>query len=134
MSSTHPGQAPLAGARLLVADDHADGAELLQMMLEAAGATVRTAGSGREVLELVAAFEPDVFLLDITLPDMTGYELLDALRADPRYARTPAVAVTGHEAEQDRSKASSTGFAVHVLKPFDRTMLLETIARLMKRA
>lgn len=125
---------PLAGAAVLAADDHADSLDLLELILLRAGAHVRTAGTGKDVLELVGTFRPDVLLLDITLPDMDGYELLRQLRAMPGLASTPAVAVTGHAYESDKAAAESAGFAVHVTKPFDREALLHTIRRLAAAA
>jgi CheY-like chemotaxis protein len=124
-------ESQLAGAAIVVADDHADSADLLAMMLEREGADARTAGNGREVLDLLASFRPDVFLLDITLPDMDGYQLLQAIREVPGFDRTPAVAVTGHAYERDKERATAAGFAVHVMKPFDREALLHVVAELV---
>lgn len=131
MSSSVSPPALLAGTSIVVADDHADSAELLQLVLQAAGADVRTAGCGQEVLDLLGTFEPDAFLLDITLPDMDGYELLTAIRALPGFAQTPAVAVTGHDAERDGARGSAAGFSAHILKPFRRDALLHLVAELV---
>lgn len=125
-------ESPLAGAALLVADDHVDSAELLEIVLARAGANVRTAATGAEVLELIKTFPADVFLLDITLPDMDGYELLAAIRAVPGFAKTPAVAVTGHAQERDEAKATVVGFSAHILKPFDRLALIKSVAELFQ--
>ena len=134
MGVTSSHESPLAGAALVVADDHADSADLLEMVLARAGAQVRTARTGDEVLELIKTFRADAFLLDITLPDMDGYELLEAIRAVPGFATTPAVAVTGHAGERDDAKASGQGFAVHIVKPFDRLALVGVIAKLIQDA
>lgn len=105
---------------LLVVDDDADNAEVLAYILEGAGAQVRTAGSAREVLEIVAgAWLPDAVLLDISLPDMDGYRLLEAIRNEPRWRDIPAVAVTGHAYKTDKERSSEAGFAAHVAKPFE---------------
>jgi CheY-like chemotaxis protein len=124
-------QSPLAGAAILVADDHADSADLLQIVLASAGAHVRTAGSAREVLDLLALWQPHAFLLDITLPDMDGTELLSAIRALPGFETTPAIAVTGHAQEHDKERSADAGFALHVVKPFDRKALIEVIGQLL---
>jgi CheY-like chemotaxis protein len=105
---------------LLVVDDDADNAEVLAYILEGTGAQVRTAGSAREVLDLVAGtWRPDALLLDISLPDMDGYALLDAIRVEPRWRDIPAVAVTGHAYATDKKRSSEAGFAAHVAKPFE---------------
>ena len=124
-------KATLAGVSLLVADDHEDSADLLAMVLESAGADVRTGNNAAEVIELVASFKPDLLLLDITLPDMDGYELLARLRTLPDLADTIAVAVTGHASERDRARSQEAGFAVHVTKPFDNEALVAVLGCLL---
>jgi CheY-like chemotaxis protein len=110
----------LTGKLLLVVDDDADNAEVLAYILEGAGAEVRTAGSAREVLDLVAGtWRPDALLLDISLPDMDGYALLEAIRVEPRWHDIPAVAVTGHAYDTDKQRSTEAGFAAHVAKPFE---------------
>lgn len=122
--------AALAGVAIVVADDHEDSAELLSLILESDGASVRTAGCAADVLQIVTTFRPDLFLLDITLPDMDGYALLGAIRSLPDFAATPAVAITGHAAERDRARSAEAGFAVHVTKPFDREALVHVLGTL----
>ena len=129
MSST---ESPLAGVAVLVADDNEDGAELLQLMLERQGARVQIALTGREALERLQTFTPQALLLDITLPDMDGFELLQAIRALAGFEHTPAVAVTGRSAERDKEKALTAGFAAHVVKPFDVAALVDAIAKLAR--
>ena len=135
MGAIRSDDSPLAGAALVVADDHADSADLLEMVLARAGAEVRTAGTGAEVLELIRTFRADAFLLDITLPDMDGYALLQAIRAVPGFATTPAVAVTGHASDRNDTKEGSLlGFASHIVKPFDRLALVGVVAKLIQAA
>jgi CheY-like chemotaxis protein len=129
MSST---ESPLAGVAVLVADDNEDGAELLQLMLERQGARVQTATTGREALDVLQTFTPQVLLLDITLPDMDGFELLQAVHALPGFEHTPAVAVTGRSADRDKAKGAAAGFAVHVVKPFDAEALVHLVRTLAR--
>jgi CheY-like chemotaxis protein len=121
----------LAGVSLVVADDHEDSADLLAMVLESAGADVRTGNNAAEVIELLRTFTPDLLLLDITLPDMDGYELLARVRALPGLANAIAVAVTGHASERDRARSQEAGFAVHVTKPFDNETLVAVLGCLL---
>lgn len=131
MAERSPRKSMLAGASIVVADDHEDSADLLAMVLESAGADVRTGNNAAEVIELVSSFKPDLFLLDITLPDMDGYDLLAQLRTMPDVASAVAVAVTGHASERDRARSQEAGFAVHVTKPFDNDALVGVLGCLL---
>ena len=120
----------LEGVSLLVADDHVDSAELLQMLLEASGAEVRIVHTGADALELLKGWKPTVLLLDITLPDMDGYQLLEQIRRLGGLEQVPAVAITGHAAERDRAKSKKAGFAVHATKPIDTEALIHLVGEL----
>src|SRR4051812_34090270 len=96
----------LANLSIVVVDDHVDSAELLEILLESSGARVRIAHTGTSALDLLATVKPDVLLLDITLPDMDGYELLQRIRTIEGLASVPAIAMTGHTAERDRKRAA----------------------------
>ena len=121
------------GAAILVADDDEDGAELLELVLHRKGARVEKAGTGKEALDRLRTFTPQVLLLDLTLPDLDGFELLKAIRATPGFEHTPAVAVTGRSSDLDKTKAAAAGVASYVVKPFDieaLVRLVNTLARL----
>ena len=122
---------PLAGVALLVTDDHADSADLLDIVLTRRGATVRSAYSAADALALLADFKPDAMLLDISMPDMDGYSLLLRIRAMPGLAHVPAIAVTGHASERDRLKATEAGFAVHTAKPVDGEAVVHLVMALL---
>lgn len=115
---------------MLVVEDDTDSAEVLSLYLASTGATVRVAGCASDALELVKDWQPDVMLLDISLPEMNGYDLLRALRQDGRLQGRPAIAVTAHAFERDRQRAAEAGFSIHVAKPFDAEALLHLIVRL----
>ncbi|GAC1524838.1 MAG: hypothetical protein NVS3B10_24030 [Polyangiales bacterium] len=127
MSST---EATLAGASILVADDDDDGGELLELLLDRNGARVERASTGADALVRLRTFTPDVLLLDLTLPDQDGFELLKAIRAMSGFEHTPAIAVTGRSTDRDRKMALSAGFASYVVKPFDIGGLVELVAHL----
>ena len=76
---------------------------------------------------------PDVFLLDIGLPDMDGNELAQHLRAQPETARAVMIAITGYGQENDRERALAAGFDHHLVKPVHAPQLLELIAALGAR-
>jgi PAS domain S-box-containing protein len=108
-----------ARLRVLVADDNEDSAQTCAVLLELWGHEVKVAHGGRQALELARTFEPHIALLDIGMPDMSGYELAKAMRAQAWGKRATLVAVTGWGQDDDRQKASSAGFDHHLTKPVD---------------
>jgi PAS domain S-box-containing protein len=123
---------PAAGAlfRILIVDDNRDGADSLAMMLQMLGNDTRTAYDGAEALSAAAAFRPDVILLDIGLPRLTGYEVCRRLRAEPGGAGVVVIAQTGWGQEEDRRKSHEAGFDHHLVKPVDPDALLQLLAGL----
>lgn len=119
-------RAPL---RILVVDDNVDAAETLCTVLDLTGRETRAVHDGHSVADAVAAFTPDVVLLDIGLPGTSGYEVARKLRADPRHASLHIVAVTGWGSEQDRRRSSDAGFDAHLTKPVD----LDSLEALLRR-
>jgi CheY-like chemotaxis protein len=118
--------------RLLVVDDNVDAAEMLGMLLEAAGHEVIVVNSPLRALELAPGVRPDACLLDIGLPDMDGNELARRLRAQPETAHAVLVAVTGYGQVEDRQRSMQAGFDHHLVKPVDfgkLNALLEGIVR-----
>jgi CheY-like chemotaxis protein len=98
------------------------------------GAEVRVARGGREALDMFAAFQPRVVLLDIGMPDMNGYEVARAIRS--RYPDLPTVlvALTGWGQEDDRRRAREAGFNHHLVKPADIDRLQALLQPLATRA
>lgn len=113
----------MTARRLLVVDDHADAAEALAMLLEALGHEVRVATNGAAALDAAAEFRPDTALLDLSLPDMTGYELAEQLRAAAPETALQIVAVTGWDSADEQSRARAAGFLGVLTKPVDFTDL-----------
>jgi signal transduction histidine kinase/ActR/RegA family two-component response regulator len=123
--------AHVAGAlRLLVVDDNVDAAEVLSMLLQAAGHVVTVAHDPRRALEVARVEHPDVCLLDIGLPGMDGNELAQHLRAEPGTAGAVLIAVTGYGQAEDRQRSRESGFDHHLVKPLDYatlTAILESL-------
>jgi CheY-like chemotaxis protein len=122
--------AALHGTAILVADDDADSREVLEYIVHQAGGTVRSAATANEALEVLLTWTPDVLLLDISMPTMDGFELLETIRGVSRLREIPAVAVTAHAYAADRQRCIEAGFAEHVSKPYDGDALLDLVARL----
>lgn len=110
---------PMRSYRVLVVDDHLDTAEVLSTLFHMLGHETRSARRGREALALAREHEFDLILLDISLPDLSGYDVVRELRADPRHRDRYITAVTGHGRPSDISRAVVAGFDDHVTKPID---------------
>ena len=105
--------------RVLLADDNRDGAESLSMLLELAGHEVHLAHSGAEALELAKQVRPDVAVLDIGMPELSGYEVAKRIRSEPWGAHMILIALTGWGQENDKRLAEAAGFDHHCTKPVD---------------
>ncbi|HSN21352.1 MAG TPA: PAS domain S-box protein [Usitatibacter sp.] len=118
-ASPPSGEAPIASARrsILVVDDNDDAASSLAMLLRMTGHEVAVAHDGEAALQRVAADRPDIVLLDIGLPGMSGYEVAARIRAMPQRAGTRLYALTGYGQEEDRRRSAEVGFNGHLVKP-----------------
>jgi CheY-like chemotaxis protein len=114
---------------VLIADDNRDAAESLAMLLELAGHEVRVADHGKAALAVAQVFRPDMAVLDIGMPDMSGYEVARALRAEPWATGVTLIALTGWGQDSDRRRAIEAGFDHHLIKPVDPDRLAELIVR-----
>jgi signal transduction histidine kinase len=127
-------QRALAGRRMLVVDDDEDCREGLGIVLEIAGAEVRTAADGLAGLEMAASFEPEIVLLDIRMPKMDGYEAARQLRAGPRGDALILIALTGWGQPEHVEKSRIAGFDKHLTKPIEPDALLKLIENIKPRA
>jgi CheY-like chemotaxis protein len=123
----------LRGLRVLAVDDVADARELLRVMLEQFGASVRTAGSAKEALEVLTDWKPDVLVSDIGMPGEDGYALIQKVRQleGEQVRNTPAIALTGYARVEDRVRALSAGYQTFVPKPVEANELSSSIASLI---
>jgi CheY-like chemotaxis protein len=115
--------------RILVVDDNTDSAESLAMVLRLGGHDVRTAQDGPSAFEAVRSFSPEVILLDIALPGMSGYDVARTLRSAGG-ARPFLIALTGYGQEQDKRRAQEAGFDLHFAKPVDLERLDRALSAL----
>lgn len=116
--------------RVLVVDDNVDSARSLAMLLEMSGHAVATANDGPEAVRRAGEFQPELILLDIGMPGMSGYEVCRAIRQSPGGTRPKIFALTGWGMEEDRRKSSAAGFDGHLVKPVAPAILLEMVGSL----
>jgi CheY-like chemotaxis protein len=118
---------------VLVVEDDPDSLEMLRRMLEALGVRTVLAEDGEVALRLFPSTRPDLVLCDLMLPLVDGFMFVNRLRADPRWRRTPVVAVTGLGYESDYERTWETGFDGHVVKPIDMDTLASVLERYLPR-
>ena len=117
--------------RVLVVDDNVDAAETLGELFELMGHKPMVAYDAASALAMVESFTPEVAFLDIGMPGTDGYELARRLRARPRLAAMPIVAVTGYGRPDDRQRAYEAGFSDHLVKPLSAEKLKAVLGKLV---
>jgi PAS domain S-box-containing protein len=120
--------------RVLIVDDNRDAADSLAMLLVALGADVRVANDGPASLKIPAPdWRPDLVFLDLGMPDMDGFEVVRRMRADPAFAGTRVVALTGWSQDEDKRRTAGEGFDGHIVKPVGLSELHAVLANLEQR-
>jgi CheY-like chemotaxis protein len=115
-------------SRVLIVDDNRDAADSLAMLVEHGGHAAFVAYDGAGALEAAERERPDIVLLDIGLPQMTGHDVCREIRKAPWGRTMRVVALTGWGQEDDRRKSREAGFDAHLVKPVDFAKLLEMLA------
>jgi PAS domain S-box-containing protein len=132
-----PAPAGLRGAalarRILIVDDNEDSAESLALLLELAGHETQTAHDGEAALEAAEKLRPDVVLLDIGLPRLSGHEVCRRVRAQPWGQQMILIALTGWGQDEDRRRSEEAGFDGHLVKPVDHAHLTALLDSLTAR-
>ncbi|WP_175517117.1 ATP-binding response regulator [Planctomicrobium piriforme] len=106
------------GRRILLVDDNVGTTTVQSKLLANLGPhQVRVANDGWTAIAVADEFRPEVILLDIGLPQMSGYEVARHLREQPRFAKTVLVALTGYGTDEDRRRSKEAGFDLHIVKP-----------------
>lgn len=118
--------------RVLVIDDHPANTKLVTFVLQARGLAVVTAASAEEALTVLEREVPSLILMDVQLPGTDGLELTRRLRADPRFADVPIVAVTAYAMARDEQAAYAAGCNAFVSKPIDTRALGELVLKLAR--
>jgi CheY-like chemotaxis protein len=117
-----------AGARILVVDDDPAIGGLIAAILGKDGYTVLVAKSGSEGLSMATAEHPHLILMDITMPDMDGYEATQKLKATPGMKDIPVIFLTGRSASEDGGRAFGSGGLTFMRKPFTAQQLRDLVS------
>ena len=115
------------GLRVLIVEDHEDCAESLSELLLIYGHEPQIACNGPNAIQMFGIFDPDVVLLDLGLPGMSGLKLARHLSSAKSGERPLIVAVTGHGRQCDRDEAAEAGIDIHLLKPVNPALLKRTL-------
>ncbi len=117
--------------KVLVADDKAPGRELVRMVLEKSGYEVFEASDGEQALIEARSVHPDLIILDIHMPGLDGFGVIERLRKEPGFAATPIIALTASAMMGDRERAMAAGFTGYITKPIRLGALRAEVERLL---
>ncbi|MBF8221767.1 response regulator transcription factor [Halomonas sp. 328] len=120
--------------KVLVVDDEPNIVLSLEFLMQQAGFEVTTAEDGEAALARVTEDPPDLVLLDISLPDLSGFEVLERLRQMPQGASLPIIMLTAHGREVEREKGLALGADDYITKPFSTQALVEKVKGLLGEA
>lgn len=126
--SDQPPDAPSRRCRVLIVDDNVDSADSLTAVVRMFGHDAETAYDGLAAVEKAIELVPDLILMDISLPKLSGYEAAARIRTSPACAHTVLVALTGWGRDEDKREALEAGFTHHFIKPVDFPALKRLLA------
>jgi DNA-binding response OmpR family regulator len=117
--------------RVLIADDEANIVISLEYLMRKEGFDVATVADGESALKVAAQFSPDLLLLDVMMPKKSGYEVCEALRANPAHAQLRIILLTACGRESDIERGMALGADAYVTKPFSPKELMQKIRATM---
>jgi two-component system, cell cycle response regulator DivK len=117
---------------ILIVDDSEDMRFLLEQILEDEDYTLLFAEDGPEAIAQAIAHQPDLILMDMSLPGLSGWEAVSHLRSLEAFKETPIIALTAHVAKVDQERALEIGCNAHLGKPFDVVTVLDTIEEFLR--
>jgi two-component system cell cycle response regulator DivK len=117
---------------VLLVEDNYDNFEMVRFLLERAGYIVVGAHTGREAVAAAHEHKPDVILMDLSLPEMDGWEAAREIKNDPEIAKIPLIALTAHTLPGDRKKALEAGFDDYISKPINVPAFYDIVKDVLK--
>lgn len=119
------------GAKLLLVDDERDLVFYTKLFLEEKGYEVTEAYDGQQALDILADFRPDLVLLDVTMPRLTGWDVLKQMQEDPDTADIPVLMLTARSEDADKARGWELGVTWYQTKPFELDELAMVIERIL---
>jgi DNA-binding response OmpR family regulator len=116
--------------KILIVDDDILITGLMQTLVNMDGNVAIIVNDSMEAVETAVATQPDLITLDLMMPGLSGYDICQLLRADPRFDQTPIIVISAKEDPQSKEKAFKLGATEYINKPFDIDHFLKTIQRL----
>jgi len=121
----------MASQKILVADDSLTTKKIIQLVLANEGYEIRTASDAKETLQQIALFQPDVVLLDVSLPDQNAYQIKEKINTTPEGPRTRFILMSSAFETVDETKAKTLGFAARIVKPFEPAQLKQVLSKVL---
>jgi CheY-like chemotaxis protein len=120
-------------AKIVIAEDEPDIRELIAFTLRFAGHEVITGANGQEGYELAKQHKPDLVMLDVRMPKMTGYEACQSIKAEPDIAHIPVIFLSAKGQETEIEQGLSVGAEQYLLKPFAPDQLTQQVSEVLKK-
>ena len=117
--------------KILIVEDNPQNMRLLEMILSATNYTLLKATDGEEALNMALREQPDLIIMDIKLPKMSGLEVTRKLRETPAFSRTPIIGVTAYAMKGDKERVIESGCDAYLSKPINTRQLPEMIAEML---
>jgi len=117
---------------VLVVEDKASLTQMLQFLFLSKGLSVQIAYNGQEALEKVTSIVPSLILLDIMMPQMDGFEVLEKLKKDPATSNIPVIMLTARKSREDMQRARDLGAVEYITKPFKAVEVVDKVLRYLR--
>lgn len=124
-------EANIKNWRVLIVDDVMDNRLVAEMILDFQGATVETANNGIQALELLESYDANLILLDLSMPGMDGWQMLEILHQQEHFHHIPIIALTAHVIHGDKQRVMDAGFNGYIAKPYEATTFVGRIQEIM---
>ena len=121
----------LSSWNILIVDDEPDNVGVLELVFHFHRAKVRTAESAKQCLKLLEDECPTLILVDIQMPEMSGFDLLNTIRSDARWRNLPVIAVSAHAMEGDSERGLQAGFDGYITKPVSAATLAQEVSAIV---
>lgn len=118
--------------KILIVEDNTVNQKLLIFVLKPVGYRLLTAQDGEEAVEIARQEHPDLILMDLQLPKMSGFSAMELLRADPKTASIPAIALTAHSLPEEQQRALQAGFDGFITKPINTRTFPDEIKKILE--